>query len=365
MRKKYLSPSKIYIEESVSGLPLTQKICKKFDSVPKETIADSSELIQKKKDNAMDPRNPEFLLFENKGNIVKTCPGTKYYTCCGYWVLNSVINCNLGCSYCILQTYINNPLISITANLEDLFHQLEELLEENQGDFFRIGTGELSDSLAYDEILEVGSQLVKFFSHQDNGIIELKTKTDNIEHLLDIDHNKGTVVSWSLNPPSLIKEEEGATASLEERIEAALKCASKGYHIGFHFDPLFRYDGWRDEYLYVVDKVFSQIPAESIAWVSLGAFRFIPKLKDIIEQRHPSNDLVYGEFLRGKDGKMRYFKPLRVELFRSIYKRIKFHSEEIFVYLCMESQTVWEEALDFYLGPQELSNALDERVEKK
>ncbi len=358
----YLKPARIYIENAVKESRLTQRAVDAFGSVPKEYIESSRSLIKAKAGEPLNISAPELLLFENKGDIVRTCPGTRYYTCCGYWVINSVINCNLGCSYCILQSYVNNPLISITANMDELFQQLERLLGENKDRFFRIGTGELSDSLAYDEILGVGEELVNFFATKSNGIIELKTKTTNIDHLLGLEHKGNTVVSWSLNPESVITKEERLTRGLAQRLEAAKRCADAGYYIGFHFDPIFYYPGWEMEYFQVIDRTFSAIPPGRIAWVSLGAFRFMPDLKEIIARNYPDSNIIYGEFITGKDGKLRYFKPIRVALFKRIYERIKSYSEDIFIYLCMESRDVWERSFGHYLNPVELARALDERV---
>jgi hypothetical protein len=44
----------------------------------------------------------------------------------------------------------------------------------------------------------------------------------------------------------------------------------------------------------------------------------MPTLKPIIARRFPASKIVYGEFITGLDNKMRYFKPLRIALYRQM-----------------------------------------------
>ena len=80
--------------------------------------------------------------------------------------------------------------------------------------------------------------------------------------------------------------------------------------------------------------------------MSLGSFRFPPSLKAIIEERFPETKIIYNEFIKGKDGKLRYFKPLRLELYKKIISFIKnWGGERIPLYFCMESEEIWREAI--------------------
>ncbi|OQY57486.1 MAG: hypothetical protein B6245_16810, partial [Desulfobacteraceae bacterium 4572_88] len=62
-----------------------------------------------------------------------------------------------------------------------------------------------------------------------------------------------------------------------------------------------------------------------VVWISLGTFRFMPSLKPIIQDRFPDSKIIYGEFIPGLDGKMRYFKPLRIRLYHGVRDGIFFH----------------------------------------
>jgi spore photoproduct lyase len=301
------------------------------------------------------------LLTRNKGKFLKPCPGTKEYLCCQYRFLNVGLNCPIECTYCILQVYLNTSALVIFVNHEDMFTELESEIREDPS-LIRIGTGELTDSLALDPLTGLNPLLIDFFSHQKQSFLELKTKSDHIEHLLDLNHQGQTIISWSLNPQLIIDAEEGLAAPLQTRIMAAKKCQERGYKIGFHFDPIILYKGWEREYELVIDILFSKISPKSIAWISLGCFRFIPPLKKIIQNKYPKSHIIYDEFIPGMDKKMRYPQPIRIKIYSALTRLIRKRAPEAFIYLCMESPEVWKDAVD--VAPDNnmiLKSWLDER----
>ena len=194
----------------------------------------------------------------------------------------------------------------------------------------------------------------------------VKTKTSLVDDLLKLDHRGRTVVSWSLNTPRVIWQEELKTSDLADRLQAAKKVQEAGYPIGFHFDPMVHYEGWEKEYRDLIQEVFSHIQPDRVAWVSLGGLRFLPSMKEIIQTRFPKSKIIYGEQIRGTDGKSRYFRPLRVEMFRKMNQWLKEVSPDLFVYLCMETPEVWEEAVDFVPeNDAHLSSLMDQCVKNR
>jgi spore photoproduct lyase len=189
--------------------------------------------------------------------------------------------------------------------------------------------------------------LVDRFAAQEHAVLELKTKTTAIKQLQNLSHNRKTIAAWSLNTPRIIRTEERGTASLSARIEAAARCEKWGYPLAFHFDPLIIYDGCEQEYVQVIESLFSQLSARNMVWISLGTLRFPPALKPLIQKRFPESKIVYAEFITGSDGKMRYFKPLRIHLYRKIIACIRDHAPDVVVYLCMEDDEVWQKTLGF------------------
>ncbi len=315
-------------------------------------------------DTPFDPRLLEVV--EYRGRFLRQCPGTRHYLCCGYRILHIGMQCSLECTYCILQAYFNQPNLRLFGNTDEMLRLLGDELASHPHELHRFGTGEFTDSLLLDPVTELTSRLVPFFASRSNAILELKTKTNFIDHLLDLPHGGNTIVAWSLNSPFLRRSEESRAASISERCRAARRVAEAGYKLAFHFDPLIEHPGWQAGYGEVLDRLFEAVDPGVIVYISLGAFRFMPELKSIIQARHPRSRIVYGEFIRGLDGKMRYFRDIRVDLFRFMRERIHKAAPDLCVYLCMEGEDIWRDVFGY--SPEDrggLPSMLDQSVRER
>ncbi|MFQ5738555.1 MAG: radical SAM protein [Acidobacteriota bacterium] len=346
---RHYRPTHLYVEESVSRSPITRNVLERLPQLAVEVIATTESLLKESREyNPTIPRAKQSLvLARHKGRFFKPCPGGQARgnarnVCCNYFVINYAANCHMECSYCYLQSYLNFPYLIIHANLDDLLGELAETLAPHPGKFFRIGTGELADSLALDPLTGYSVPLVEFFSSRKNAVLEFKTKSDCVDRLLDLDHRGRTVVSWSMNPPGLQAQEEHKTATIEERLVAAQRCVQAGYPVAFHFDPLIFHPGWRENYQALVNEIFDRIPAASISWMSLGALRLTPGLKAMMRERFSSSSLPLAELVPSPDGKLRYVKPIRVEMYNRVLNWIRARkSPHTAVYACMERPEVW------------------------
>ncbi|MBC8376127.1 MAG: DNA photolyase [FCB group bacterium] len=293
------------------------------------------------------PAKRDILLTEKQGHTVKQCPGTdRTYRCCNYHVINQTSNCPIDCTYCILQFYLNNPVTTVYANTDKLLTEVKDKIATQPKRFFRIGTGELSDSLAFDSSSEYSKDVVEYFSTLPNVLLELKTKSNRIENLLDLDHKGHTVISWSVNPQVVIDAEEHKAASLNERLEAMRLVQEKGYKIGFHFDPLLFHEEWKQSYPDLIRQLFEVVDPKNVAWISIGSLRFPPEMKEKVLEKFPKSKIMFAELIRGMDGKMRYPKPLRLEMYRTVYNSLRyFGGDDLFIYFCMESAEIWERVM--------------------
>jgi spore photoproduct lyase len=336
----------LYIDQQVAQLPTTQVFIERL-GVPPEILSDTTALFERIK-RSSDPwgkAKKVLLLSRNKGTFIKECPGTKAYTCCGYQILHIGSYCTMDCSYCILQSYFHPPVLQYFVNHDELRKELDDVLSKPQ--IRRIGTGEFTDSLIWEKWSDLTSHLIRRFADQTHAVLELKTKTIAIDQLRDMGHNRKTIMSWSLNTPRVIASQERATASLKARLKAAVQCQSWGYPLAFHFDPMVIYPGCEEDYRQVLELLFNSICTDSVVWISLGTFRFMPALKSVIERRFSESDIIYGEFIPGLDGKMRYFKPLRIRLYQNMVRWIREMAPDTTTYLCMEDDQVWQQSFGF------------------
>ncbi len=334
--------NKIFINRAVyedSG-----SITEKFPAAELIVVENDEEIFHYIKD----PREGKKALYLAKlaGNFVKSCPGTdKSYICCQYYVINEMTNCPLDCSYCILQFYLDLPVITYYLNIDKMFDELAALSAKFPQRVIRIGTGELTDSLALDSLFHTNAGIIKKLDELPNIIFEVKTKTGKVDHLFEFIHPR-LIFSWSVNPEEIIKTEEHLTSSLAVRLKAMAKIADSEAKIGLHFDPIIYYEGWETGYENLIGKLGETVPANKIAWISMGSFRHPADLRYKILENHPNSNLLTGESITGTDGKSRYPKGLRRKMYRKIFGLLRKHfGEDVFVYFCMESPQMWKDVM--------------------
>lgn len=341
---------------------------RKPDSIEVEYIDDAREVVAQYADSkgALTRGKQALLLSDFRGEPIKPCPGTPNYLCCGYEILNFGSGCTLDCTYCILQSYFSNPLLVVQANSDAFLAAAAERIRADESQFFRLGTGEFADSLALDPWTGYARKLVEFVRNFPNAALELKSKAVHIDDLIGLDHGGRTVCAWSVNSADIVEAEEHRAASLDERFAAAARCHGAGYKVAFHFDPIFHYDGWEEGYRQTVERIFATVPAERIAWISLGCFRFVTGFEQVVRERFPSSRLTFGEFVLGGDGKMRYPQPLRIHIYRKMVEWIrKAGGDSVLVYFCMENPRVWQSVMGCCpRDDSELKGWLDDRIRR-
>lgn len=346
MENSFFAPEKIYVDAEVRDTPLALKVLDHWKLIPVEVINNREDFLSRAARWEISAGKRNLWLTRFKGEFLKPCPGTaENYLCCRYWIINAQTHCPLDCSYCVLQGYLNNPVLTLYTNTEGITREIDGLLAGNPGRLFRIGTGELTDSLVFDPWTGLGGELIR---HAESKIymLELKTKTNFTGHLPEIGKGR-SVISFSLNPEAVIAGEEHKTASVEERLRAACEAEARGYRLGFHFDPILETDNWEEKYAGLIRTLTEKIPQDEVTWISLGTLRYPPAFKAVMEKRFPKTRITSGEMVQGLDGKLRYFRPVRTGIYRKIYGFLREKWKDVFIYFCMENRDVWRDVMGF------------------
>ena len=354
---------RIWLEEGARDYQMARRILARLRHLPVTVIEDRRVLRAPEQERArwLPEAKTTLLLAVQKGPFRRPCPGTRDYLCCGYQVLQVALNCPMDCSYCVLQGYVNVPAITIFVNLEDLLGELEAGWQAGPGAGWRLGTGEFGDSLALDSLMGLHQRLIPWFKGR-RAALEIKSKAQELGELLPLGPNPQVVFAWSLSPEEVVREAERFTAPLKARLKAAAAAAAAGFRVAFHFDPLIYFPGWEAAYRRTVEALGEAAPARSIAWISLGGLRFPPALRPLIHQRFPGSRWAAQEMVRAPDGKLRYFKDLRVEMYGRLRQWLEEAAPGVQVYLCMESPRVWREVFGLAPDAEELARWLDSRV---
>ncbi len=343
-------PQELIVERGSELSPIYRNLRRALPQVPVTTIeeAGAGALADARSPDAFGAAKKKLYLMRHRGEFFKKCPGSDGQVCCNYFVINFASNCPMDCSYCYLQEYLqDNPALKVFSNVDDLIAEADRTLQKHRGVFFRIGTGEITDSLALEPYTGMARELIPYFAAQPNVLLELKTNSAAVETLLDLDPKGRVVVAWSMNPERVIALEEHDTASLRARLAAARRCQDAGYRLGFHFDPMIEYDGWQADYQALLEEIFAAVDWRRLSWLSLGVLRETPGLKRRMRERYPQSRLLSGEQVLCPDGKLRYFQPLRVAMYRNMVRWIRRHAPTVKIYLCMESPEVWRQVFGF------------------
>jgi spore photoproduct lyase len=344
------APEKITVERTSLDSAVFRRLRETLPEVPFRIVEDGAAADERsgQSEDFFGAAKKRLIVARHRGEFLKKCPGSDGQVCCNYFVINFASNCSMDCRYCYLQEYLSgNPALKVFSNTGDILREADELLSKHRRFFFRIGTGEITDSLALDPYIGFSREIIPFFAEQPNTLLELKTKSDCVDDLLSINPKDRVVVAWSMNPQRVIELHEPGTASLDERLGAALRCQQAGYRLGFHFDPIIEYPGWEKEYEDALERLFSTVDWRRIAWLSMGVLRITPALKRTMRERFTLTSLVTGEQVLCPDGKLRYFQPLRVAMYRQMLGWMRRAAPTVKVYLCMESKEVWQQVFGY------------------
>ncbi len=334
---------RVIADEGVIDSPMTRRVRERLPHLPFSVIhQDASNPFE----NVPAGKGHTLYLKHYKGRFLRPCPATRRYRCCAYQIIHFGENCPVTCTYCILKAYFRDNILKIFANQDDLFSQIGEAFSADPNKRFRVGTGEFTDSLALEAVTSFSRDLVTFLHDFPNVRLELKSKIIDLSWMDAADPNQ-ILPAWSVNALTINENEEFDAATLVERLQAAAICAEAGFRVCLHFDPIIHFPGWEQAYDKTVDMIFDYIKPESICYVSLGSFRCVPELFDHIQTKHPQSRYIYNEFTTGEDGKRRLLRALRAPQLQRIASRLIQYGLDKKVYLCMESDVVWQHVFGY------------------
>ena len=344
MRKSFLNYSdyyrdifrKIYITEDAANCKATHRALSMLEGIPYRIVKSKNEIPEEHLN-----RNTLLITYP-RGKTVGKCPGSKGHVCCNYLTADLYLGCTLGCSYCIMKSYLNFAPVTVYADPVPTIAQIKAIAEKNPDRVVRVGTGETGDSLQFDPLFGMSETFVRELAPYGNVWFEMKTKTPFIDHLLHIENKGNAVIGFSVNPPEIIEREETDTFLLDERLEAAEKAVKAGYNVAFHFDPIIAEGDWEKLYGETADRLLA-FPKEKVSWISLGTIRYSASLKEKMEEEAPEGYLHYllDEFVRCADGKYRYIQNHRGKILKFLRERLS-PLDTVPVYMCMESRTMWD-----------------------
>jgi spore photoproduct lyase len=262
--------------------------------------------------------------------------------------------CFYQCDWCYLKlTYrAAYPFIAVRAQYDKIKHQLEKKLAKAQAPIM-FNSGELADSLSMEHLTRAAREFIPWFGKTGNGYLFMLTKSDNVDDILDLHHNKHTVVTWSINNEEISQKFEIGAPGFERRLDAACKVQQAGYPVRIRLDPIVPFDGWQPAYFDTIRRIFEKVSPERI---TLGTLRFEkgfynmrnsifttgPELPSLLETMQPMfPPKAFSGFQRPKSGKYSFLDDKRADIFRYIIGQIRKFSD-CKIALCKESADLWK-----------------------
>ncbi len=327
-----MSNLKAFIKKDTKNTRVLERIRDSISDI--EYIRDKSEIISES-----DSISAKRIIYieDGDGELIEKCPGTLYSRCCNYYVIKNIINCPMVCSYCYLQTFLNQDYITVYTDIDSIICSLEKKSKELGR--IRIGTGEYSDSFALEAETGYTEFLTQYCQDKPGITMEFKTKYAGIE---PFPNKRGNIIYGVTFEPEIIRdEEEENTSSIQDRIGFLQRAIEKNNKVALHFDPIIFTDDCFSLYEQLIRGISKHIEEKHIAYISLGCMRFSKGLINNLLDKFPKSRILQGEYILCRDTKYRYPREIRVSIFKNILKMIRKRYKNAPVYLCMENKTVW------------------------
>ena len=178
-----------------------------------------------------------------KGKQFQSCKPSAHYQ------LPLVSGCMGQCEYCYLNTRLGDkPFVRVYVNIGEILDTAKKYIDERLPEVTIFEGAATSDPVPVEPYTNSLKRSIEFFGKLSSGRFRFVTKYNDIDTLLNIEHQGNTEIRFSINTSFIIDKYEHFTASRNKRIEASIKAAEAGYPIGFLIAPVFIYPNWKEDY---------------------------------------------------------------------------------------------------------------------
>jgi spore photoproduct lyase len=120
--------------------------------------------------------------------------------------------------------------------------------------------GKLQDGLALDPLTDYSTALVPFFARHPYARQVIFTKSTNVERLFEVEHAGHAILTWSLNPPEVVRDFENNVPPVEERLAAMRRCAAHGYPLRAVLMPIIPVEDRESVYEGFLRRLLAEVP---------------------------------------------------------------------------------------------------------
>ena len=217
-----------------------------------------------------------------------------------------------------------------------------------------------TDTITFEPEYGASELMTGVFRGREDQFLLLYTKSDNVDHLLELEHGGRTIISWTISSETVAREIEKNSPSTSERIEAARKCQEAGYHVRARFSPIVPVKGWREEGARMIAEYLAKVRPDVITMDTLallgydrlcGCFDmelldpvYVDACRELYEaDQHPGKPYWPA-------GKQMFPHDLRLDILRFYVDEIRRHDQGVPISFCDETPEMWAEFTREELG---------------
>ena len=325
----------IYIENQIKDHRRTKEILSKFKKNIDIIYCDHyGEIFNIKSQNfRTQKKKPSLILAKKEGKKLHNIPKTFSIGGKKNYYFSHMLNCIYDCEYCFLQGKHMSAHYLLFVNYEDFFLEIKKKILENSTKKYYFFSGYDCDSLAFDGVTGFIKYFLPIFKQNKNAILELRTKSNQINKLLKHEPIDNCIVAFSFTPENISKLIEHKVPSVKNRIKAMKQLANIGWKIGLRFDPIIPACNFAKIYDKLFQNIASNLPEESIHSISFGMMRFPKKMFKKMTKEN-SNKRLFSQPFENRNGIFSYNKKLENKVENIILKKLKKYMKKAPIYNC-------------------------------
>lgn len=283
----------IYIENEVKKHPRTSAIINKFKDSKIIYINNYSEVFNKRNQNFnLQKKSPAIILAKKHKNFLNEIPKNFGIGSDHNYYFSYMYNCVFDCKYCFLQGLYSSANYVIFINYEDFINEIKIVSKKLANKKLTFFSGYDCDSLAYEPFSGFIDNVLNSFSTIKNADLEIRTKSTYIKPFLKKKLDN-VIIAFSFTPERFSKYYEIGVPSVKKRIKALHRLSEIGWKVGFRFDPVIVYEGWKEDYNQLFISLFKNINNKNIHSVSFGNLRFPNNVYKRIKKNNPTEKLFF------------------------------------------------------------------------
>ena len=274
------------------------------------------------------PRKSRFV------EILRTTPTDT--VCPNFYVLAHANGCTFSprCTYCYLKSsfwFLKEQ--EAFDNTDKMLREVKRWIAQDGLESYILNTGNLSDSLAFEDVRPIIPQLVEVFRNEAEAhgrphslLLVTKGGTKECENLYSLAPCRNVIVSFSVNSPEAVRKHERGAATAADRLHAAARLKRSGWKVRIRLDPMMLGFG----YTCVIEQIRRLAPER----VTLGTLRAEENLHRFTDNR------LFADLEKPDDkaALARYPLAKRLALYRQATNVLK---PVCTMGLCEETPDVW------------------------